>query len=101
MAQSNVGKWKTFSNNQILYGPSGSGQNLNDDLERAIGDEQDAVLAETEGSGVVSGALVTASNGTTTASVAAGVAYVNGQRLVWVSALGVTGLNAASTTYNI
>lgn len=75
----NTAKWKVFADSEILYGPSGTGQNLNVDLEKNMGDELDAIFAEAFGSAVVSGLVISSTTGLAVL-VSAGVAYVNGQR---------------------
>jgi hypothetical protein len=88
---SNSGKWKAFANGAVLYGPSGSGQNLNDDLEQNIGNDLDAIVSETVGDTTVSGMLVAAGAGLSV-TITAGTTYCAGQRVKSTSAGAVSSL---------
>lgn len=80
MAQSNTAKWKIFANGSILYGPAGTGQNLNTDIEKSIADESDAIVTASVGNGVISG-LEPSDGGGLNAEIAAGSALISGQRI--------------------
>lgn len=79
MAPSNVGKWKVFTDGQIIYGPAGSGQNLNEDLQKNLANELDSIIADALGDGVSSGFGVSAGAGLSV-NIAAGDGYAGGQR---------------------
>jgi hypothetical protein len=100
MAQINTGKYKVFADAGILYGPSGVGQNLNVDLEKALADELDAIYDAIIGDGIVAG-LAVSDGGGLDASVAAGVAVIAGQRVSQgiASTIAMTDNTAAQKVY--
>jgi len=78
--QSNYAKYKNFVDGTILHGQNGFGQNLNDDLERAIADEIDGILNGLVGNGVIGSSswLVIAGSGLSV-TVTPGVGVIVGQ----------------------
>ncbi len=100
MSQSNAGKWKSFSDGSRLYGPAGTGQNLNDDLQKRLANEMDAIQAESVGDGVVgygAGGFQVSADVGLSVTVAPGQAYVQGQRVSATLALPIVGLPPNST----
>lgn len=79
MAQNNSGKYKVFENGSILYGPSGLGQNLNDDLQKRIADEIDEFLKAMVGDGVFTGSWVTSAGAGLSVNISAGGGVIEGQ----------------------
>lgn len=92
MSQPNPNKWVLYADGPILYGPPGSGQNLGD-VQGFIADEVDASRDEMLGDAVASALTVTIGTGLSV-DVAAGTAYIGGQRVVLQSPATVSGLPA-------
>lgn len=100
MPQDNTAKYKNFENGQVLHGPAGSGQNLNVDLQKAMGDEIDAILDELIGTGVAVGLQVQSTSGLAVL-VSAGSGLIAGQRVRQVSQATVSGLTPNATDLKI
>lgn len=96
----NDGKWKSFANGQVLYGPAGSGQNLNTDLEGNAANDIDSQVAEIVGDATVSGHLVAAGVGLAV-TITAGTTYCAGQRVKTTSSGGVGSLPASTSGIKI
>lgn len=96
----NDGKWKSFQNGQVLYGPAGSGQNLNTDLEGNAANDIDSQVAEIVGDATVSGHLVAAGVGLAV-TISAGTTYCAGQRVKTTSSGGVGSLPASTSGIKI
>lgn len=82
MANPNTAKWKLYADQQLLYAGAGSGQNLNDDLQKNIANELDRLLVSAYGDAVIgeSSFLTTVVSGLQV-SVAAGSALIQGQKV--------------------
>lgn len=99
MAADNTSKWKAYMND--VLSASGGVQNLNTDLQKNLGDEQDFVINTLMGgNGVVgSGSFAPTSGAGYLVNLAAGVAIIDGQV---VKATGTTAVNlVADGTYEV
>lgn len=98
---SNTAKYKNYQDGVILFGPSGAGQNLNDDLQKNLADYEDAVLVDMIGQGaVVLGMPVQTTTGLAV-QVGVGTAFVSGQRVRSTLAATVSSLPANTTGIQI
>lgn len=77
-AQSNSAKFFTYVNGQILYGPSGVGQNLNDDMQKNLADEADIILSKLAGTVIFNGWQVVSASALTV-NVELGDGLIDGQ----------------------
>lgn len=97
MAQSNVAKYKVFADGSILYGPAGSGQNLNTDLQKSIADEIDEFLKAMVGDGVFTGSWTVAAGGGLSVTIAPGGGVIEGQVVKSVGTFPVSSLPASTS----
>lgn len=79
--QDNTGKWFVYVDGSILRGATGSGQNLNGDLQKNIGDELDALMSDVLGAyGVLVGLQAQTTTGLAV-GIMSGTAFIGGQRV--------------------
>lgn len=101
MAADNTGKHKLYENGAVIYGPAGSGQNLNVDLQKNTGDELDAIVDDLLGADLVLTGLLVQSTTGLAVEVTAGSGFVSGQRVKQTTAVILGSLTANATGLKI